>query len=99
MGAQASLWGRTPQAEWAQVGLCAHLKYAGLEFVSVFLLFVCVVCTMQDLCAHAAHTYPGTVTLSSFSASAVSGSRDGASSDSKCFCVCAGARDSFINLT
>lgn len=57
----ASLWGRTPQAEWAQVWLCAHLEYAGLEFVSVFPLFVCAVCTMQDLCACAAHTLPGTV--------------------------------------
>lgn len=30
----ASLWGRTPQAEWAQVWLCAHLEYAGLALVS-----------------------------------------------------------------
>lgn len=45
-----SLWGRTPQAEWAQLWLSAHLEYSGLEFVSVFALCLCGVHNAGPLC-------------------------------------------------
>lgn len=82
-------------------GCVTHLEYAGLEFCQSFSL-LSVWCAQCGTSAHthAAHTYPGTVTSSCFCASAISGSRcDGVSPDDKCFCVCAGARDYFINLT
>lgn len=76
-------------------GCVTHLEYAGLECQSFSLLSVW--CAQ---CGAAAHTFPGTVTLSCFRASAISGSRcEGAPPNDQCFCVCAGAHDYFINLT
>lgn len=94
VGAQAALWGRTPQAGWAQVWLWLTRDVLVLSLCQAFPSCLSVPCAQcgasAQHCTHLSwniHLAPTPLTQCA-----------GAPSDSKCFRVCAGARDYFINL-